>query len=645
MPSNNKTDAVTAETENSSGEKEKQEKLLLPRNDPQAAPKGNFASLAYLLPFMMRSKAILFGAILFLLLASALNLAVAILSRPLIDQGVGAQDPAIARFWVILMGIVLLLAAMATATRFFLVTVLGERVTLELRDSVFKHLLGLDRNFYDRHKVGEIISGLTADTTLIQTVVGSSASIAARSLLTLIGSVTILLILYTKLTLFAMLAISLTVLPIMIAGRRVRGHSTKTQDKLAVATGRATEALTHSEIIQAYSAQDNIASRYRQALLEAYYAAVKRIRSRSFLTFLAMSMIGLTLLGFLYSATQLGGDDDGVSAGALSQFSILAIMATGACIAISDTFGDVMKAAGAMDRLHQILILKSEIKSPANPKSWQDRPKGKLEICDLTFSYPGNSAMAGETGQTEFVNHSSEHVTLSNISFSVNPGETIAVVGPSGAGKTTLFRLLMRFYNPDKGDIFLDNIAASETSADHWRQQFALVSQNPSLFSGSIAENLQLALCHGTEIEKEATDRDDISRLQTALDQAQASMFVDRLGGVSAEIGDRGTTLSGGQQQRLAIARALLADAPILLLDEATSALDSENEAKVQAAFAQLKGNSTSLVIAHRLATVRGADRILVLDQGKLVEQGNHESLIAAKGLYAKLAAMQFQNK
>lgn len=572
--------------------------------------------LRRLLPYFVRRRWDLVGAGVFLLLAAGASLAIPVAFRGVIDRGFAAGAEAQVDRAFLGLGGVALLMAIFSAARFYFVSKIGERVVADLRADVYDHLLSLSPGYFTRVSTGEVLSRLTVDAALIENLVGSTASIATRAAITLVGAAAMLAFTNLKLAGLLLLIIPAMLGPVLLFGRRVRTLATAAQDRIADASSSASESIDAIDTVQAFGREDDMRVRFRSAVEKAFEAARKRIRARAQLTAGAISVmfLGVSLVLWLGARAVLSGE---MTPGALAQFVLFAVLAASNGAMLSEVWGDVLKASGAMERLTQILAEKPEIAAPASPMALPAPGRGMLQFDGVSFAYPG----AGDRS------------ALNDFSLSVKPGETVALVGPSGAGKSTVFRLLLRFYDPAGGKLILDGVEARDADPRAWRTRFSYVSQDAHLFSGSAAENIRLG-------RPDASD----AAVEDAARRAEAWAFLAPRGGLAANVGDRGKALSGGERQRLALARALARDAPVLLLDEATSALDAQNERYVQAALAEARKGRTTLIIAHRLATVLEADRIVVLEGGRVIEEGDHASLIARGGLYAKLAAMQFMD-
>ena len=550
-----------------------------------------------------------------LLIAAAAVLAVGQGLRTVIDHGFGAGDGAqLDRALAAMLAIVVVMA-LATYTRFYFVSWLGERVTADLRRDVFDHLLRLPPEFFELTRTGEVISRLTNDTTMLQTVIGSSASMAVRNLLLLTGGLVMLAITSTKLTLLVLLGVPLVVPPIILFGRRVRKLARESQDRVGDVGAYIDEALHEIRTVQAYGHEAQDRRHFAARVEDAFATARQRVRQRALLIaaviFLVFGAVGVILW--------VGGHDvvaGRITGGELSAFVFYAVIVASSVGTLSEVFGDVQRAAGASERLFELLAVEPAIRAPADPVELPSPARGTVTLEAVTFRYPSRPDAAA----------------LEGLTLDVRAGEKVALVGPSGAGKTTVFQLLLRFYDPQHGIVRIDGVDLRAADPATVRRRLALVPQDPVIFAASVLDNVRYGRPEATEAE-----------VRAACDAAFASEFIERLPeGYASFLGERGVRLSGGQRQRLAIARAILADRPILLLDEATSALDAESERTVQLALERLMAGRTVLIIAHRLATVRHADRIAVLDRGRLVAAGSHDRLLVESPLYARLAALQF---
>lgn len=552
-----------------------------------------------------------------LVITAGITLALGQGLRILVDQGLATQSPAmlskaVGLFFVLVIGL-----AIGSFARFYLVSWIGERVVADIRKRVFNHLIDLHPGFYEKNRSLEIQSRFTADTTVLQSVIGSTVSIALRNTLMLVGGLILLFITNAKLAGIIILGFPLVIIPILIYGRRVRQLSRLSQDRVAEVGSYVGENLTQIKTVQAFNHQPHDRRFFSQVAENAFEIARVRIRQRAWLTTIAITLI----MGAIGVVIWIGGLDvisGRTSPGELAAFVFYSLLVGLAAGAISEVIGELQRAAGAAARIFELLQTPSEILSGANAtQALPDPLRGDIEIINLTFSYPARRDIE----------------VLQSLSLHIQAGETVALVGPSGAGKSTLFDLLLRFYDPDTGRILIDGVDSRKLALTDLRQCFALVPQNPALFHGTIADNIRYA-------RPEASD----TAMVEAARIAHADEFIRKLPkGYETPLGDTGLGLSGGQKQRLAIARALLADAPILLLDEATSALDAESEHLIQQAMPGLMSNRTTLVIAHRLATVRHADRIIVMDAGIIQDIGNHDELVERNPLYRRLAELQFR--
>jgi ATP-binding cassette subfamily B protein len=552
----------------------------------------------------------------FLLLSTSATLGVSGAVRLLVDNltAAGATGDSV-HPWFMLMGGVVALLGLASACRYFFVTKLGERVVADLRKAVYGHILGLDPAFFLNTRTGEVLSRLTTDIAIVESLLATSVSVALRNLLTLIGALILLVIVSPHLTALVLAMFPVILLPMFLFGRRVRKLTTSTQDQFAAAVGFAGESLDALETVQAFGRERSAADLFGAAVEQAFRTSLRRMTARAIMT----GVVILLVFGGILAVFALGVHSalsHQITWGALFQFAFLAVMAAGSVGALGETWGDVQKAAGAMERIGELLDARPGVAAPAHPKPLPQPPRGEIAFEAVTFAYPGRPDLPA----------------VRDFTLKVRPGERVALVGPSGAGKSTVFRLLLRFYDPQSGHVLVDGVNLTEADPAEVRARMALVSQDAPLFSGSAAENVRFG-------------REDAppEAVAAAVKAAQAEAFLEALPeGLDTPVGERARSLSGGQRQRLAIARALIREAPILLLDEATSALDAENERLVQRALDRAMRGHTTLVIAHRLATVLKADRIVVMDAGRVVEEGSHQELVAKNGLYARLAALQF---
>lgn len=574
----------------------------------------NFKALGRLAPFAAARRGDALAALVFLITATAATLGLSGAVRALVDQLTRAPGAGVDRWFGLLVVVALALAA-SSALRYFFVTKLGEGVVADLRKAAYRHILSLDAAWFVSVRTGEVLSRLTTDVQIVESLLATSVSVALRNLLTLIGALGLLVWVSPRLTGLVLLIFPLVLAPLFLFGRRVRRLTASTQDQFAAAVGHAGETLDALETVQAFGREDAAQARFGAAVDQAFATSLRRMTARAAMTALVIGLVfgGVVLIFWLGVHAGLRGE---MSWGALFQFAFLAVMAAGSVGALGETWGDVQKAAGAMERLGEILDARPAIAAPAHPRPLPTPARGEIAFDDVDFAYPARPDAAALHGFT----------------LHVAPGERVALVGPSGAGKSTVLRLLLRFYDPQAGSVRLDGVDLREADPAEVRARMALVAQDAPLFSGSAAENIAFG--------REGAGPEAVLAAARA---AQAEPFLNALPqGVDTPVGDRARALSGGQRQRLAIARALVREAPILLLDEATSALDAENERLVQAALDEAMTGRTTLVIAHRLATVLKADRIVVMDQGRIVEQGTHVELAARGGLYARLAALQF---
>ncbi len=573
--------------------------------------------LLRLVPFIARYKARVFAAFVALTVAAAVTLAVPVALRRVIDFGFSGENLKMINLYFAVMILVVAALAIASAMRFYLVTWLGERVVVDLRTAVFDQLTKLSLSFYETTRTGEILSRLTADTTQIKSAFGVSASIALRNLFLLVGAVTMMVLTSPKLSGLVLLAIPAIVLPLVLFGRWVRRFSRDAQDALAESAAMASENIYAMSTVQAFSQESEARRLFSGATEKSFVAARNRTMARAVLTAAIIFVASGSIVGVLWYGAQsvLGGEMTG---GTLTQFVLYATFAAGAMSALSQVWGEVQLAAGAAERLAELLETEPDIKIIENPQHLAMPVRGEIAYDNVRFSYPTRP----------------DALALNDMSFSVKPGEKVAIVGPSGAGKSTLFNLLLRFYDPQSGAISIDGVDLAKADPADMRKHIALVPQDTVIFSTSVGENIHYGRPDASEEE-----------VRAAAKSALADEFISKMpDGYETRVGERGMTLSGGQRQRIAIARAILRDAPVLLLDEATSALDAESEVKVQTALEHLMKGRTTLVVAHRLSTVRNVDRILVMDAGKIVDQGRHSALVKKGGLYARLAKLQFMD-
>jgi ATP-binding cassette subfamily B protein len=564
--------------------------------------------------FVHRTRIVL--ALIAIAIASGATLVVPIAVRRMIDYGFSDANAGVIRAYFLAMIAVVAVLSLASGARYYLVMTLGERVVADLRADLFTHLIRLDPSFFDSEKTGDIASRLSADTTQLKAAFGASASLALRNLFLFVGAIAMMVVTSPKLSAFVLAAIPVIVLPLYAAGRSVRQRSRRAQDRLADATAFATESLSAVRVMQSFLAERFTAARYREAAFGAYEAERAMAQARALVTAAALFLAFGSVVVVLWLGAQevIGGRMTG---GALSQFVLFAVFGAGALGQLSEVWNEVSQAAGAAGRIGEILAVKPRIVAPAQPVKLTRPVRGELAFRDVSFAYPGRE----------------DDAVLRGVSFRVAPGETVAIVGPSGAGKSTLFQLGLRFYDPASGAVTLDGIDLSRLDPADLRAEIALVPQDAFIFGASVADNIAYGAPGATR-----------KAVVAAAKQAAADGFISALPvGYDSLLGERGVTLSGGERQRIAIARALLKNAPVLLLDEATSALDAESETLVQGALETLMKGRSTLVIAHRLATIVNADRILVIEAGRLVEEGAHATLMAANGLYARLARLQFE--
>jgi ATP-binding cassette subfamily B protein len=555
------------------------------------------------------------AALIALVVSAGATLAVPLAVRRMIDLGFSGIEPDLIDKYFATLAAIGLVLALASAARFYAVNWLGERVVADIRRDVFKHLTGLSPAFYEVSHSGEVMSRLTADTTQVKAAASTVISQSLRNVLLLVGAVVMMVVTSPKLSLAVLIAIPIIVVPLVAYGRSVRTLSREAQDTLAQASAYASESLAQVRVMQAFTHEQAAAARFGKAVDRSFEAANARAKARAGLTAIAIFLIFASVVGVLWYGAQdvLSG---AMTGGRLSQFVLYAVLAATALGGLSEVWGEIAQCLGAAERLSELLQVQSEIRSPRHPKALPVPPRGEIAFRDVSFSYP----LRPETS------------ALDRVSFQVAPGERVALVGPSGAGKTTIFALLLRFYDPDRGKVEVDGVPVNEAELAELRSRFALVPQETALFADTVAANIAYGALEASRSEIEAAARAAFAHdFITALPQGYDTM-----------LGERGVTLSAGQRQRIAIARALLRNAPILLLDEATSALDAESETLVQKALDKIMEGRTTLVIAHRLATVMRADRILVFDRGRLVEEGTHQSLIAKGGVYKRLAELQF---
>ena len=571
--------------------------------------------LRALIPFISQYPGRVLAAFLALLAATAATLAMPIAVRFMIDNGFSTEDASSIDRYFLAMLVVAIVLGLASAMRFYFVSWIGERVTADLRAAVYNHITTLSPAFFEVTRTGEVLSRLTADTTLIKTVVGSSASIALRNLFMFVGSA--IMLVYTSASLAGLAALTLpaVIVPVIVFGRMVRRLARASQDRIADTASHATETISAMQTVQSFNHENEDRRVFSNAVEGSFDTAKLRILARAGMTAIAIVLIFAGVTGILWLGAQSVLDGT-MSGGTLGQFILYAVLCATSIGALSEVWGEVQLAAGATERLVEILQVEPVIQPPANPKLLPQPARGEIAFDSVTFYYPTRPEISA----------------LSGFSLAVAPGETVALVGASGAGKSTVFQLLSRFYDPQNGCITIDGVALPEMTPQTVRGALAVVPQETVVFAKTVMDNIRFGRPEASE-----------AAVIAAAKAAQADEFISRLPqGYATELGERGVTLSGGQRQRIAIARAILRDAPVLLLDEATSALDAESETLVQTALGNLMEGRTTLVIAHRLATILKADRIIVMEGGQVTAQGKHHELLAQGGLYARLAELQF---
>ncbi|PDT75057.1 ABC transporter ATP-binding protein/permease [Bradyrhizobium sp. C9] len=572
--------------------------------------------LLALAPYVARYKGRAILALISLTIAAITTLIVPVAVRRMIDLGFTPEGIAMINSYFSVMIAVVAVLACASASRYYLVMTIGERIVADLRRDVFAHLISLSPSFFDSARSGELVSRLTADTTQIKSAVGASVSIALRNLMLFFGAATMMVITSPRLSGFVLLAIPMIVIPLVAFGRWVRRLSRNAQDTLADASAYASELVNAIRTVQAYTGERLARTRFASEVEQAYEAARSSTKARAVLTLIVIFIVFASVVVILW----VGSHDvliGAISPGRLGQFILYTAFAASGLGQLSEVWGEVSAASGAAERLFEILRVRPQVAAPASPRALPQPARGDVGFDNVSFAYPTRpNALA-----------------VDGVSLKVGSGEKVAIVGPSGAGKSTLFHLLLRFYDPKSGAISLDGVPIRQADPADVRARIALVPQDSVVFAASARDNIRFGRPDASDAE-----------VERAADLAHATEFLRRLpDGFDAQLGERGVTLSGGQRQRIAIARAILRDAPLLLLDEATSALDAESETLVQTALEELMRHRTTLVIAHRLATVLSCDRILVMDQGRIVEQGTHAELVSAGGLYARLARLQFE--
>lgn len=570
--------------------------------------------LGGLWPYIRSYRWSLWGALVALVVTAGVTLSLPMAVRRVVDNFFADSVTLVDAYFLGALGIAALLA-LGTAARFYLVTRLGERVIADIRRAIYDRVIGMSPAFYERVMTGEVLSRLTTDTTLVLSVVGSSISMALRNGLMLIGGLVLLFITSAKLTLLVLVVVPLVLVPILGLGRRLRALSRDSQDRIAEASAQASESLLAAQAVQAYTFEDMSRARFGAAVERSYEVAKRRILVRAALSAIVIFLVFAAIVAVLW----VGARDvraGSMTAGALVQFVIYSVIVAGSVAALSEIWGELLRAAGATERMVELITAIDSVEDPARPLALPAPVRGAIGFQSVVFRYPARPEVAA----------------LDQLDLTIQPGETVALVGPSGAGKSTIFQLLMRFFDPESGTITLDGVDLRDLRRTDLRRQMALVPQEPVIFATSVRENIRFGRPSASDAEVEEAAR-----------AAAAAGFVEAMPqGYDTFVGERGVMLSGGQKQRIAIARAILRDAPVLLLDEATSALDSESERLVQHAVETLARGRTTIIIAHRLATVKRADRIIVFQEGRIVAEGTHGALVAEDGLYARLARLQF---
>lgn len=583
-----------------------------------ALPKGKISSLRYLSSYLRPYRGGVIGATVALVFTSSAVLGMGQALKTLIDEGIAKGNPEFLGYgYVAMLGVVVLLAV-ATYARYLLVSSVGEKVVADIRRDVFSKILSMHTAYFESTRTGDLLARITTDTTLLQNVVGSSVSVFLRNTLLFTGGLMMLLFTSLRLTEYVAMMLPLVLVPILVIGRRVRKLSRDSQERVGDISAQAEEAISGIRTVHGMALEDIEVARFSGIVADAKDTAIRRIKLRALLT----AIVILLIFGAIMTVLYIGGQDvvaGRITAGELSSFIFYSVVVAGALGAISEVIGELLRAAGATERLMELMQLESEIHAPAEPHVFSKAPEGRISFEHVSFAYASRP----------------DSMALNNISFRIEPGETVAIVGPSGAGKTTIFQMLLRFYDPQFGIVRVDGVDVRNLNPREWRKYVGLVPQDPVIFSTTARENIRCGLPH-------ARDEDVVAAASTA----QALAFIQALpSGFDTYLGEKGVRLSGGQKQRLAIARAILRNPRVLLLDEATSALDAENESAVQTAMGSVLGGRTTLIIAHRLATVLKADRILVMNEGTLQATGTHAQLMESNPLYKRLAELQFRKE